>query len=300
MVHRLLDAHPNIVEGDWRTEDFVLANAHHLLHFVDRVTSAWAELNHGVIDAMEQSLVRNTWQGVERHLLTAAAKPADAVPGPIWCVSRTPNTENLHLLATLTDTKALVVVRDGRAVLESGMRSFGWSFEEHLHRWTASAKRIREAMPENPDLLLVRYEDVIKGRPAEAARILEFLDIDPETYPFDGELKVYGSSEQLAKGQFWEGNTAPVTFDPLNRWSHWTEARMQRFNHVAGAEMQHLGYELAESPSVPRNGVNAAMDLLWPARRAARAAARQIVPQQLRAKIMWKRGQSYRHSLDDA
>ena len=56
----------------------------------------------------------------EPHRLTGFASDPTASPA----VAKTPSIKNLELLNVMPIGKSVVIVRDGRAVVESGMRSF--------------------------------------------------------------------------------------------------------------------------------------------------------------------------------
>lgn len=298
MLHALLREHPDIVAGSGDApEDFLLANANHLVDFVEATRESWATLRPKDGPGSGEMLLRSTWRGVEEHLLTSLGCDDSQPANANLYIARTPSVVNLDVLDRLTDTKAVVIVRDGRAVLESGMRSFGWSFEEYLHRWADAAARIHQVTAGNDQMLVVRYEDLLADKTAELHRIFAFLDVDASRYPFDVEVPVYGSSEQIDRGQYWEGHAAPAGFDPLTRWHHWGRNRSRRFDDVAGDGMRAFGYLADSDGSAPSFAYNRLMDLAWPIRRVARTIAREVLPRETRNKILWKRGEIYRKAV---
>ncbi len=79
-------------------------------------------------------------------------------------MAKTPSVKNLQLLNVMPIGKSVVIVRDGRAVVESGMRSFGWSFDAAARMWTRGADTIMQAQEQGVEFLLVRYEDLVSRR----------------------------------------------------------------------------------------------------------------------------------------
>jgi len=145
----------------------------------------------------------------------------------------------------------IVLVRDGRAVVESGVRSFGWRYEAAMHAWADSAKRILQVSDEfkrsHNRFLLVRYEDVFRDERGHMEKICSFLGLDPGLYRFDSlnKVRVRGSSDGMrTEGRIdWDGVPRALDFDPLSRFSNWDREKHTLFNRIAGGIMEQFGYE---------------------------------------------------------
>jgi hypothetical protein len=200
------------------------------------------------------------------------APPSD---GPISLVTATPHTRNLDQFFRLfPDAAPVLIVRDGRAVVESGVRSFGWDYEEAMRMWAGSGQRILDfcRRPEHAErYLLTRYETLYLEPKNEMRRILDFLKLDSGRFDFEvcDTLGVMGSSE-LKQGEaaslHWKYVEKSKDFNPLARASHWPEALRQRFLYVAGPTMAELGYELPAADMTNHSrwsSWNRAMDRLY-------------------------------------
>ena len=100
---------------------------------------------------------------------------------PKRLVTKSPSVdENLPLFFKLfPQAYLLIIVRDGRAVVESLVKSFDCSYEVEIRRW-ANAVRIllqfeEEIKNTNYKCLIVKYEDVYNQTEQELRRIFSFL-----------------------------------------------------------------------------------------------------------------------------
>lgn len=167
-------------------------------------------------------------------------------------VTKTPDPWNLHNFFLLFPEATLVlIVRDGRDVVESSHRS--WPDEPYTTWMKAWAKGAREILdfvngPGRPwagQWRLVRYEDLLDGRQAMEA-LLEFVGVDPKTYPWDKfeKLPVRGSSTERGGREelHWNPVERPKDFKPIGRWESWGWWRRRQFKRIAGRELIELGY----------------------------------------------------------
>lgn len=168
-------------------------------------------------------------------------------------LTKTPSVRNLARFHELfPQAQLLLLVRDGRAVMESSRRSFGWLTGEALYRWVGAARKVLafrdSALAESRPVMLVRYEDLVAQPELALREILAFLELDQEQYPFDQikGIPVRGSSQSAEGGQrvSWQSRASSPAFAPLNRWSDWRRYQHERFNFEAGRESVALGYPL--------------------------------------------------------
>lgn len=236
----LLARHPATVIRVPIYEDFLLHHADRLVAYADAVAAEWS-----TDTPMEES--RRLLQHLARGLVSFLG--AESAGEGTRVVTKSPTIRNLPLIFTLFPGAApLVLVRDGRSVVESAVRSFGISYAEATHTWALAARALLEfmAMGESGRYLIVHYEKLLTDLEAELWRILEFCDLDPRAYDFEAARRtpLRGSSTDRGTGVelHWRPVPRPDDFKGLVRWEGWDEERHRRFNAVAGEELMRLGY----------------------------------------------------------
>lgn len=170
-------------------------------------------------------------------------------------LTKTPSVKNLNLFFSLfPNSRLLVLVRDGRSVVESGIRSFDWKFEDAVRRWNKAANEIIRFIENDKDktgrFRLVRYEDLVMEPANELKNIFAFLGLDHGQYDFDAaiNLHVYGSSDIKQDGHkiHWKKSEKTKSFSPLRRWDKWDKKKHERYNWLAGEAQQKLGYSIQD------------------------------------------------------
>jgi len=277
----LLCLHPDCGKPGAIGEDFITASADRLQDYVDVVSDRWSP-NAQPNRQDSAPLLQAIGNGISGWL----ADRTDAAR----VVTKTPYVTNLELFFSLfPQASLLIIVRDGRAVVESGVRSFGWYREIATHRWATAARAIDTFDKAHRDTQaryrIVQYERLFTDTADEMRAILEFLQLDADTYDFEGaaNLPIRGSSEVREGGPNKKMNWAPVErtrrFDPLARADGWSRVRHERFNWIAGAELRALGYEERQwkSGRILWGLWNLILDLRWGAMRAVYPLARHLI-----------------------
>lgn len=283
-LYSLLLLHPDtarVREKVW--EDFLLVHARHLERFVGALRHEWDPawgIDEGDLAALRRSL------GLGLAHFVRSGAPAELA------LAKTPSVVNLHrFFDYFPKGKVAILVRDGRAVVESGVRSFGWNRDEAIRKWAESARAVlafdaANAERRGRDYLVVRYE-ALYARPRESlAPLLAMLGLDPGRYPWDGmgRLPVRGSSSLGRNGGrvHWSPVAPTSGFKPLERFEGWSAADHARFNWLAGAELEALGYRARVPERGLRTGAawNRVLDAAdWSGR--LRAAVRRVGGRQL-------------------
>ncbi len=178
--------------------------------------------------------------------------------------------------------QVIILARDGRAVVESCVRSFGWDLDLAARRWATAARTglgfLASRGPHDPSVRLVRYEDLVVDCPGQMRRLLRFLDLDTAEYDFAAaeHLPVRGSSVfHGGKPQVhWDPVERTDGFDPLRRSEHWSLPQHERFAWLAGREQVALGYSLdAATPVTPSGRAHQTwLSTQWRIRRGAKLA----------------------------
>ncbi len=242
-LHRLLTLHPHCapVAHEPVKEDFLLRYSHLLTDYANRLAWHWG--HWGEAGPVRDELLSALEQGLT-HFLTPAH------PAPL-VITKTPNVHNVGTLFDHFRTARLILlVRDGRSVVASGMHGFDWAFESAAQNWAEAAREVltfRDAYGDHSERhLLVRYEDLNADPESVLTRIFQFLDLSPNEFDFEDALNlpVYGSSftDDDTDDVSWTPQDKPDSFDSQERWADWSDAQHARFNWIAEDELVRLGY----------------------------------------------------------
>jgi hypothetical protein len=268
----LLLLHPDCAPArDPVREDLFLDHSHHLTTFVEEVRAAWdprwgnfaPDIPERLYAALGEGLVSFLWADHDRRLVT-----------------KSPSVRHLgRFFSFYPRARLLVLIRDGRSVVQSSMDTFGWDFDRACRAWAEAAdevRRFQQAETARSDRWrLVRYEDLVDDTEGQLRPILDFLGLDPTRYDFEAarSLPVRGSSAfgRQGSGVHWEPVAKDAGFAPKERWRVWPAERLERFDWLAGDQLRSLGYT-ASRPyrGVTRSVKNALLDWRWSMARAAR------------------------------
>ncbi len=273
----LLRLHPDCdVDGMELEEDHFVDYSHLLVRFVQSASKAWKawwgaeELQRErelVCRCLGDGLVSYLkMQVVNRRLLNGIDPDKELKV----LVTKSPSTQNVELFFRIfPDADLIILIRDGRAVVESALRTFYRRFDKASRQWADRAEEVvhfvRNDSNRERRYLLVKYEDLYGHSDQEIRRILSFLRLDETRYNFDAatNLPVRGSSSLrregsvptsstargVAPGIHWQPIPKSADFNPLARWSHWKRAQHERFNWIAGDSLEALGYEKKVYPT---------------------------------------------------
>jgi hypothetical protein len=273
----LLLLHPDTAAPAPLWEDNLLRESDHLVGYARSVRERW-DPGWRVPAEVDEELVAHLGDGV-LALLTSRA-------GQRLIVTKTPSVVNLSRFFTVFPRAYLVIIiRDGRAVVESGVKSFGWTYEWTMHQWAEAAATIlafdRAHKDTGARYLVVRYEDLCNDVEGELQRVLRFLNLDVSVYDFAAaaRLPIRGSSTLRADGAdavHWKPVDKPDDFNPLERWQHWRRGLHERFNWLAGRQLSELGYPQRRVGTGVRFWAawNAMLDVKWRLRESVKTIVR--------------------------
>jgi hypothetical protein len=275
----LLLLHPDCAPAvDPVREDLFLDHSNYLVSFSEAVRSSWdprwgalgPDLTRRLHASLGEGLVSFLWADRDRRLVT-----------------KSPSVRHLErFFALFPAARLLILVRDGRAVTQSCMDTFGWEFERAARAWAGGAEeieRFRRAHGDRTDRWrLVRYEDLVEHLDEELPPILRFLELDLASYEMDAarNLPVRGSSVFFGPGRsgvHWDPVPKDETFSPTQRWRSWTPHQQERFGWIAGTQLRRFGYTGSTRPrslaSAPRHLV---LDGWWRTRHLAGATRTRL------------------------
>jgi protein-tyrosine sulfotransferase len=188
----LLCQHPDCVKSAI-AEDALTANADFLVGYAASSQRQWREQTDSTYSGASEILLKNLGDGLINFLIefkkkTFAEKakefnftlPAQQQQSTKRLVTKTPSVANLDKFFKLfPNEKLLVIVRDGRAVIESCAASFGFDREETTRDWKKAARRIlrfqKDERLSSGKYLIVKYEDLHVQTESEMRKILQFL-----------------------------------------------------------------------------------------------------------------------------
>ena len=249
-LHELLLLHPDCCTTGPVQENFFLLSADHLGRYADAVAERWKP--EWQLDAsIKASLLEGLGDGLIAFLDRQRQLDPRNRGARYRMVARTPHVGNLPWTFRLFPRARLIVlVRDGRDLVESFVRSFAADYPTVMQQWADAAKIIvdfeRAHHGSGARYLIVRYEDLVTSTEAELRRVLGFLGLDAERYDFAAAsaAPVIGSSTFRggAPALHWAPVAKTADFNPLARALDWPADRNAQFNSLAGDYLAHFGY----------------------------------------------------------
>ena len=265
-IYKLLGKHPDCIGPGTISEDYVLYHSQTLKDYAESLVSSWNPAwgveeklglhpQKAILSCFGDALFQFLKLQISREPMNRYKEEHEFTQErrPKVFLSKTPKVGGLENFFDLfPEANLLIIIRDGRAVIESGVRSFGWDYENATRAWKAGAEAVR-ALEENKchsgkKLHIVKYEDLLVDEEKELRKIFAFLDIDPDLFDFKAakSMGIFGSSEtKMQTGTLhWDEVKKGDDFNPLNRFDNWNKKRHERFNWIAGITMSHFGYDL--------------------------------------------------------
>jgi hypothetical protein len=243
----LLSLHPATARREQLWEDGLLSEADQLVAYANRVGKGWSPEAQA---AEQRLLLRYLGSGLTSFLV--------AQSGGKRVVTKTPSVRNLGLFFELfPDATLLLVVRDGRSVAESTVRSFGSTYAAATRAWASGAQTVLDFVNTHPAgrYRVVQYESLLTDLERELDLIFALCGLDPNEYDYGAarQLPLLGSSTDRGSGGgvHWTPVSRPDDFHGFKRWDGWSERQHQQFNLAAGHYLVSFGYEMEP---VPRPG----------------------------------------------
>jgi protein-tyrosine sulfotransferase len=245
----LLMLHPDFQLPKVLEEDFVFEHADLLYEYGERMYQRWKRLKW--IDNPEECrrlLELHLGQGLLSFL-------HNQVDENKRLLLKTPDCNNIDkFFLFFPSVKLVILIRDGRDVVESAVRKWPKQSDEHwMRRWAAGSRRILDFMQgpgresRGKSWELVQYEELVERPEASIKEIADFLGVNELAFDWDrlAKLPVRGSSVVLDTQGRVSGAAVekPSDFSPVGRWRDWSMWRKRKFKKVAGRELVEFGYE---------------------------------------------------------
>jgi len=242
---RMLRTHRDCTTAKTLYEDFLVHSLPDLDDCVEGIATSWPKHwpCHSRLDELRGRLGEALLAFLEDDVRSPGKRP----------VFKTPSVRGIDRIEHfLPQADVVIVLRQGPATIESGMRSFGWDFETACKRWGKAVQTVlstaerRKAEGLKP-FVLVRYEDLSTDTGRVLNSVAAQLGLDPAGFDRKrlAEFPVYGSSQQDKLN--WDPVAKGSTFNPLARAAHWPAHAIRRFDHLSGGLSAKLAYELPYS-----------------------------------------------------
>jgi hypothetical protein len=260
----LLRLHPDCGVPSVKWEDFLLDKSDLLVRYVSSIFPGWRR--RGTDQEVENLFYEHLGNGLI-SLLASRVKEKRVV-------TKTPSVRNLeYFFDFFPRAYLLILIRDGHAVVESRVRTFGENYETAMRRWAEGAETILRFLERsqrlNLNFSIVRYEDLWNEPERELRKIFSCVGLDADKYDFDAAINipVRGSSSFHGKEEqryHWTPVQKTADFKPLARASGWSRSTHERFSWIAGEKLAKLGYgEMTYERKLSWFLRNRLLDLTW-------------------------------------
>jgi len=258
-LYQLLSKHPRCAHiGE--VEDYFLHYSGLLEDFSNSAFLTWNEDLEPQGNTQKAVVLRQIGLALEAFLVDQSERYASTDELPLVVTTKTPSAVGTDLLPRMFPTsRVIILMRDGRAVLESAKKTWGWGvdFDSEASAWARRVRRVLD-LPSRGNAswwLMVRYEDLVADTESELRRIFGFLGLAEDAYDF-AQIK---TQQVVGSSQFRTVNTdanqvrlqKPADFNPLERFKHWSRWQHWRFAWLAGAELRRLDYEVPATANGP-------------------------------------------------
>lgn len=225
-------------------EDFLIYYLKTLLAYRNEVTGKWTKMWQGFDpEAMGHRL--------DEQLRNALYQFLWADQNPDYLITKTPFFQGLTEAGKfLPESKYILLLRDGRNVVESMVQGFSVKYEEAMQMWATNAKSYIDFGEQQSEVnyTVVRYEELANDSAETVRSIFSGLNISDThcDYPHMKEMAVVGSSYSDAKqGKVnWQSRLKRDEIGDVNaRFADWNRATKRKYNRICGRWAEQLGYE---------------------------------------------------------
>ncbi len=271
-LFRLIRKHPQCLGPGPIWEDFFIHNSDIVKDYVLSIYKSWKptwEIDK--ILGPPSLMLRYLGDALKEFLCLQLKDLTTLDHSDMVLLSKTPSVVGIdNFFELFPEDFLIVLIRDGRSVVESGVRSFAWDYEEAMYRWANNAKIIfdfKEKHKDKKNFLILRYEDIVLDTQRELNKIFNLLGIDNSLYDFQEaeNLGVTGSSDlkKIEGTMHWKPVPKPKDFNPIERFKDWDDKTHARFNWIAEKYLRYFGYKPKQINSHFYTIRNILLDILW-------------------------------------
>ncbi|MEP2771614.1 MAG: sulfotransferase [Fulvivirga sp.] len=253
-LSQVLNKHPKLEfpTGDNMPDEHCLYSYSKFLKDYSSTTvstwSKWLKGDSKKIDASSKALMHSLGYGLLSYLRRYIEEES-------ILLLKTPDAGNIESVFHLfPNAKVILLVRDGRDTIESFSKSWGGdgAFKNMCKRWDDRVKQIikfreqADASDKKDDYLIVKYDELNDNTSTQVAKILEFLHLDQESFPWDelSDVPILGSSTTKNNDDHvhWDPVKKDQTFSPNKKWGLWSNRKKNIFKKYAGKSLIDLGF----------------------------------------------------------
>lgn len=245
-IFRTILKHPAVKIAKPPGEDYLIYGIEHLDQYLEKVNSKWSSNWNGMNKELQVAKLRLS---LVSGLYSYLQKDID-LDNNNYTISKTPRTDGLsNFRKYFPHSKLIILIRDGRHIIQSGVKSFKWMYIHSMMEYNESLKRIKSFIGEKPDndYCLIKYEEFIKNPTLELKKIFKYLDLNDDTYDFSmiNKMPVYGSSEQIDNsGNFiWKVKEKAISNNSLKKID-WHPLMNKRYNKICSEASRSFGYNV--------------------------------------------------------
>lgn len=155
-----------------------------------------------------------------------------------------------YFFSIFPNEKLLIIIRDGRDVVQSTVRTWPQrKFTDVCREWSEAARNIisfADTFTSKSDsFLIAKFEDAVADSKNFVSRVGSHFGLDMERYPYEKlkEVPVKGSSSLKQDGKMtWKPIERPRYFNPVGRWSEWDSKLKKKFKNICGQTLIETGY----------------------------------------------------------
>jgi len=238
-LKNLLLSHLEIESSKLYVEDFLMHELHLINRYVNNVSTHWRKNWYKNNDELKAELIKCIGDGINSFL------QVNDEDENRYYLSKTPLVNNIFLFPKIfPNSKLILLIRDGKAVVQSGYKSEFWSYQLGIEKWKYGAERIYKFVTSGnfnkENHILVKYENVVKAPEVELKNIFKFLNLKWDKYNTEllEKPKIFGSSDQNYQNSTkfkWKIVEDQKSFNPLLRSEQMTPEAAELFERKCGA-----------------------------------------------------------------
>lgn len=241
---KVLEKHPDIFKSSHPGEDFIIQNSNYLLKHTTEIKKCWSNQWKG----MDNEVYSQKYLNIISNSLIDYLAPEIELKEHQYCISKTPSVENINNVFKLfPQSKLIILVRNGKNIIESGVKGFGWSYSQAMKMIKHRSELIIEFIEENknnPNFIVVRYEDLIEDLEKTTKNIFDKLSINDEFFDYSciKDLPIYGSSfiRDSKNKLTWKPQTKNEKFSQLIRSESWSYFLNKKYDLICGKASKYF------------------------------------------------------------
>lgn len=244
-VFKSILLHPDINKSFHPGEDYILSQSQHLKLYVDKLVDKWSPRWEGTDRVVQKKRILDNLSKAHYNYL----KQDDNIKAK-YIFTKTPSTEGIENLSMLfPESKAIFLVRDGKSLIRSGVKSFIWTYIDSMKKYAQSLSRIKSIVSQDnhKNCLVINYEKFCSNPEKELKSIYNFLELDPSSINYSqvSQMPVLGSSDHIddKTGKFkWVVSNESSSTKPKFKKLEWHPLMLKRYNSICKIASE-FGYD---------------------------------------------------------